>query len=86
MTDGASIDREQPGHALEQRGLARTVRPDQAEHFPWSDRERHVVQGDELPEGLRQVGDAQSDVGSDLARVSGGSATLWHSLYNYQPS
>jgi hypothetical protein len=50
------VVREQPCDALEQRGLPGPVRSDQSQHFPRTNRQRHVGHGGEPPVRFREAG------------------------------
>ena len=54
--DGAAVRRAEAAHALHRRGLARAVRPDQAEDLAREDVERHVVHGDGRAVGFVEAG------------------------------
>src|SRR5205807_4280646 len=52
--DGAGVRRQGPGQHVEDRALAGAVGADQAEDLSRLDTERHVADGDEAAESLRQ--------------------------------
>ena len=49
----------EPGDEIEQRGLARAVRADDADQFAFVDRERQCVDGGDAAEAARQPGDVE---------------------------
>ena len=56
--NAAAVGLPDPLHALHRRGLAGAVRADQPEDLAVLDLERHVIDGDRLPVGLADAGDA----------------------------
>ena len=53
--DPAGIDGEEAGDQVEERRLARTVGAEDAEDLTFGERQRHIVVGNDAPEGLGDV-------------------------------
>src|SRR5262249_6429500 len=66
-TDQTLVCRQQARDALEQRGLARSVRADEAHYLARTDEERYVVQRDKPSKGFRQAGDVKLSVCGRMA-------------------
>jgi hypothetical protein len=73
--DFSCVARQHASQALEERRLPRTVRPDDAEHFPAADREGHVVERGEPPEPLAQLTDVEP-IGGRFPRTFHGERPL----------
>jgi len=67
--DLAAIQHLQPVGTPQQRGLARTGRPDQAHHLPRANLHRHAGQRDEFAKPLLHVVVLQHDAGHSLIPV-----------------
>ena len=79
VEDAASLEqniaapgRVEPAEAIEQRGLAGAVGPDQAEHLPRRKLERHAVERDDAAEADADVLDFQQRLGKPSAGTDPG--------------
>ena len=71
--DFPAIRRQLAQHAIEQRGFARPIRPDNAQDLAFADLKRHVVDGGDAAKRLAQIGDFEdrAHCAASLARNIG---------------
>src|SRR4029450_12767213 len=69
--DGAGGGDQRARHAVEERGFAGAIGPDEAEDLALTDREGHGVEGCKAPELLGELGDGQHGTESASGRACG---------------